>query len=194
MRLATRTAVAVTAACGCLSSQVSVASEIITTPLVRPDPSSVTAPDTKAALSAKDSKDFDSHYYFFKQGVTYGKAFADLDQCRLYGLETTLTWAPPKFVPLGGEVVLEDEKGKLVSRSMLHGIIGGMIASWVIDIERDNYREATLRRCMAFKGYGRYGTSGDVWKQLEAGSEEQKFARLALIASGSQPQTEAIEP
>ncbi|HEV2563051.1 MAG TPA: hypothetical protein VGT78_13010 [Rhizomicrobium sp.] len=179
----------------------SAAADAVLKPLERPDPTSVAVPD----LSSASTRDVDEdYYYFYKPGVSYERAFADLDQCRLYALADNISVAtPPDFVPLSGYV----EKARPINNYNMSfyanqygigGAIGAAVGGFIVgaidaQAEDDNAR-ATDRRCMAYKGYSRYSTSSDIWDKINAGNDAEKLARKAVIASGTKPPSEAVDP
>jgi hypothetical protein len=159
-------------------------------PLDRPDPASISIPSMSKAADPSDARDYDEHFYFHKSGVTYETAFADLDECRMYARMTNIVATPPKFVPLGSG----DVQARTTPVLLNYGIVGYLVGAYFIaQAERDSDR-ATMNRCMAYKGYSRYGTSEAIWSQINAGSDGDKLARGALIASGPKPEAEAIDP
>jgi hypothetical protein len=164
-------------------------------PLKMPDPATVTVPALPLTFGSKERVDADSLFYFHKQGVSYQTAFADLDQCRLYAQSAMLFAQPPKFVPLGTGAIRRDP---IVPNTDFYynqyGIVGGMTASIIFavvvtQVSEDN-RNATARRCMAFKGYRRYGLSSAAAGKIDTGTEAEKQARRALIAAGPVPQAQ----
>jgi hypothetical protein len=164
----------------CLSCNRGAAAEqAVLAPLERPDPSSVSIPKVEETGS-------DDYFYFYKSGISYENAFADLDECRIYSLSARVISTPPRFVLLGTDV----EKPKSLTQSgwsVPYGLIGDLIAEeFIAGAERDSANAAN-RRCMAYKGYSRYGTSGSSWDQITIGTDTDKLARLALLASGAQP-------
>ena len=159
-------------------------------PLDPPDPARISVPDISAKPGRGDASDYDVHFFFHKPGVTYRAAFADLDECRMYALTTTVTAEPPRFVPLGSDTV-QERNTPIVSS---YGLIGVALGAFLLERAEEESDRITVNRCMAYKGYARYGTSKAVWNQITAGSDAEKLAREALIASGPKPAAEAIDP
>lgn len=157
--------------------------------LQRPDAASITVPDMASFKPApSDMRRFDDYFYFHKEGVSYERAFADLEQCRINAAMAQLVPQVPEIIPVGDEATGNPQ---LSNRTFL---FGGMIAAFLIAEAEGDYAAFTNRRCMAFKDYRRYGTSRALFKQLDSGSDTEKQARKALIASGPSPAAEAIEP
>lgn len=164
-------------------------------PLERPDPATVKVPALPLTIGPKERIDADSYFYFHKDGVSYETAFADLEQCRLYAGSARQFTLPPKFVALGTNVITRefDRTDHMQWYYQQYGMVGGMTASIMAAIivpmvDEDN-RNATMRRCMGYKGYQRYGLSSKAYKQIDSDSPAEKTARLALLASGPKPQT-----
>ena len=153
-------------------------------PLDRPDPNSVSIPTLEVSSG-------DDYFYFYKAGVSYQRAFSDLDECRMYSLQAQLTSVPPKFIPLGSTPVKSDSTAGAAAQ---FGLVGVLIIAPIIESGEEDAAEASNRRCMMYKGYSRYGTSRASWKQIKAGTEAERLARLALIASGLAPSAGAIGP
>lgn len=166
----------------------SASAQTVITPLVRPDPATITVPDTTFTPTKSDLRRFDEYFYFYKAGVGYERAFGDLDQCRTYGEASKLLTMPPTFVPMGGDVIKEP-----LFKPGIYPPPGILVTYLIQNAEEDNVR-ATVRRCMEYKGYGRYGLSRAIYKKIDTGTDAENLARLALIASGHQPAAEAIDP
>jgi hypothetical protein len=165
----------------------SVSAQTVIKSLERPDPATVTVPGMAFKPILSDIRRFDEYFYFHKPGISYERAFADLDQCRIYGLFQQLSVIPPDFLPLGGELISDPKPGFTY-------VQGGILDYYFTQQANEDNERATVRRCMAFKGYARYGTSRAIGKQLESGTETEKLARRALIASGPDPQDRVIDP
>jgi hypothetical protein len=183
---------AAVAACLCLAVRPAAADNTIA-PLVRPDPATITLPDMTSPPTARDARNYDSYFYFYKAGVSYEAAFADLDQCRGYSLSARLVSAPPRFVPLDGTVVSRRIEPS-ASFAAQYGVIGVLIAGVIVASAEEDAAIATNRRCMFYKGYRRYGTTRDIAHRIADGTDAEKAARLARLASGAPPQAEAIDP
>jgi hypothetical protein len=151
--------------------------EVDLRPLERPDPASVAVP-TLVASSDGD------YAYFYKQGVSYEKAFSDLDECRIYSLETHFGGHAPRFVPLGSQPATAEYKQP---NTFQYGVVGGLIVAMFVENSNEVAASNANRRCMQYKGYGVYRITRAVWKLIAKGSDAERLARLALIASGPQP-------
>jgi hypothetical protein len=160
-------------------------------PLERPDPASITVPNLGNIRGS------DSYFYFHKPHVSYEAAFAHLDQCRIYSLTTPQGFSePPQLVPLGTDFISERQAPPPISTDGLvrFGLVGVGIGVILAPILLQETADATIKRCMSYKGYKRYGTSRSIWNQINSGTEAERLGKMALIASGPQPTTQAFEP
>ncbi len=164
------------------------------TVLQPPDPATVSVPDLSIAPKSQDDRSYDVYFYFYRANTTYGEAFADLDVCRIYSLSARLVLLPPKFVPLGVGIAGLDSNIRTPNLYLQYGLIGSLIGGIIIENAQDDLVLATDRRCMAYKGYRRFGTSRAIWKLIDSGTDTDRLARLARLASGPQPQAEALDP
>jgi hypothetical protein len=173
------------------SAQLLAAAEGGLKPLDPPDPASISVPHMPAVVEHNEAGDYDAYFYFYKPGVSYKSAFADYDQCRMYALTTKSVAVPPRFVPLGSDVIQEK---KTTPAYWGYGVVGIIISEIFVEQDRRDTDRATIKRCMAYKGYLRYGTSEAIWTEINAGDDAESVARKALIASGPKPAAEAIDP
>lgn len=158
-------------------------------PTQRPDPGTVRVPVLRAATDPNGAHDYDKFFVFWRPETSYESAFSDLDQCRIYGLETKLVASTPKYVPLGADEIKEPN-----SYIPYGYFMSGLLSDYLIDRAlKDEYLQ-TEKRCMAYKGYDRFGVSRETWKEIMAGKDEDALARRALIAAGPQPATESVDP
>lgn len=176
-----------------VASTTSEAAEGAVQPLDRPDPKTIAVPDLVPRSPQRGSSAYDESFYFYKAGVSYEAAFSDLDECRMYALSTPLLAVPPRFVPLGGDAIAEG-RARSGAAMTQYGVIGVLISGIIIANAEEDAIRFNTRRCMAYKGYERYGTQRAIWKQIDAGTDAEKTARMALIASGPHPDAKAIEP
>jgi hypothetical protein len=165
--------------------------QTVITPLERPDPASITVPDMASFKPTPlDIRRFEDYFYFHKDGVSYERAFADLDQCRGYGMVAHGLVLTPTVVPLGGPLVKDAPK----LGSPMGGFISYVLVNMIVASYLEDLGQGTIRRCMMWKGYSRYGTSRALWKEIEKGNDAAKLARQALLASGLKPATTALDP
>jgi len=167
-------------------------------PLERPSPASVSVQNLPLPSSQADRRGSDDYFYFHKSGVTYEVAFADLDQCRLYVLTSSWVTGAPRFVPLGANVVqmptIPAGKTAPSANAPQYRLVGWFLAAAIVQPAWEEHGRDVNRRCMSFKGYRRYAVSRTVFEQIDVGTDAEKLARMALIASGPQPQTGEVGP
>jgi len=181
-------------------------------PLERPDAATITVPDMAFTPGKADNRRFDEYFYFHKAGVSYERAFADLEQCRINSFFIQYNITQPRFIPLGEQAasISRNEQavsGAANSSGMFANVFGGntivgtvggvgafLIVGAILSGEAEFRAIRTVRKCMAYKGYSRYGISRDIYKRINSGTDAEKQARMALIASGPEPRTGAIEP
>jgi len=170
-------------------------------PLERPDRAAVSLPNLEFTPKPADVRAYDSYFYFYKAGVTYDAAFADLDQCRIYAMTTIFGLpGPPKFAPLGANIVAVARPSAPVNldptyRYGIGGVIGtAIVYSLIVAPAQREFNVQMNARCMGYRGYTRYGTTRAIWDQINSGSDAEKLGKLALMASGPQPTTGAIAP
>jgi hypothetical protein len=150
----------------------------------------VSIPELSFTQTPADVRHYDTYFYFYKASVSYADAFADLDECRLYSMTGKIGATPPTFVPLGGKPI--PEKQQFVYSN--YGVVGALIEGFFAEQAEEEFATTSNNRCMAYKGYSRYGTSRAIWKQLNADNDRERLARMARVASGPQPQTGKIDP
>jgi hypothetical protein len=128
-------------------------------------------PDLSVAPSAGDAKDFDKYFVFHRPATSLDTARDDLAECGAYASGLTLGTGQPQ---LGG--------------MMLAGIAGAIASG-----NRASLRRVNWRRCMFFKGYGRYGVARAAWQKLNSANTVDEAAahavllRQAAVASGPVP-------
>ena len=145
--------------------------------------------------TSRDIRHYDDYFYFHKPGIDYATALGDIAECDAYSREIAPMASIPAFVPWGGRPAPDPTiETALVNAWFNWGLVGLGIVAVVEEDLRSGVEHANMRRCMGFKGYRRYGTSSAIWSQLESGTRFDREARLATIASGPAPQSEAIAP
>jgi hypothetical protein len=151
------------------------------------------APWSPAPVSAYqpvrgDEGNFWRYFYFWKAGVTPDQARADILECRNYAANPILWARIPERMPLAGGVRGPDgtEGG--------YGLIGALAFDLVSGAQERRISLANTRRCMGFKGYGRYGLSAALAGSLNQGNVDEVVARLVAVASGPEPRQPSIAP
>lgn len=117
-----------------------------------------------------DARDFDKYFYFYRTGTDFESALADLRACD--ALASGLT-------PNAGKPAI------------FSGLATAVLSSEIAAANRRALRRISLRRCMFFKGYGRYGISKATWQMLnpetDATSLNMGLSLRARAASGTAP-------
>ncbi len=132
------------------------------------DPASITIPDLSFTPGPKDEARYDAYFYFHRAGTDFATALADLRQCD--GLAHGLT--PGTGNPAIGGAALAGLSGAIASGN------------------RRALARVNLRRCMFFKGYGRYGLTETIWRGIATGNDALLIQ--AKIASGATPATKDL--
>ena len=108
---------------------------------------------------------------------------------------------PPRFVPLGSAAVKGESMGvdpsvqaDWVNRYGVGGVIGGVLAGFYIASVQDDIADTTNQRCMGFKGYSRTSITSATWYKIARGTDAERLARLAVIASDSQLSAAPVKP
>lgn len=139
------------------------------------DPSVVDLPNLSFQETPKHRKNFDKYFVFHKVAVDFPTALADISYCDSLARGLTPKTGQPAFGGLA-----------------LAGISGAIASA-----NRRKLARVNLRRCMFFKGYGRYGLPKEIWEKLgfrpdqrssTDGGRQTYLATQAKIASGSKPQ------
>jgi hypothetical protein len=136
--------------------------------------------------------DFDKYFYFHRDGTSFEEAYADIREC--------------DAVASGSSIYLGGDPGIMAGQYGIGGAIGGAIGSAIADAifgsaARRAQRRTSLRNCMGFKQYKRYGLSRDLWTEFnfeEGMGRKREPVRLhaialqALVASGPEPTTKEL--
>ncbi|WP_374531406.1 hypothetical protein [Novosphingobium sp.] len=158
-----------------------------------PSPDGLEMPQLAYTATPEVVADYDKYFYFHRDGTSFAEAYTDIREC--------------DALSSGISFYLEGSDSMYATGQYgLGGVIGGVIGDVLADAifgsaERRKIRRTNLRNCMGYKGYSRYGISGELWKtfNFEEGNGRKKEAvreraiRLqAMVASGPKPTTEAL--
>ncbi len=156
-----------------------------------PDPATLKRPVMDFTPTPEITADFDKYFYFHRPETSFADAFNDIREC--------------DALASGANIYLHADAGSVAAASAQYGAlaggVGGVIGSVIADAifgsaARRQQRRINLRNCMGFKGYGRYGLSGDLWKAFnfeegngrkKEGERNEALELQALVASGPQP-------
>ncbi|MFC0588479.1 hypothetical protein ACFFF7_03545 [Novosphingobium aquiterrae] len=156
-----------------------------------PDPATLTRPKLDYAATPEIVADYDKYFYFHRDGTSYVDAFNDVRECDAL--------ASGSNIYMGGN---DAAMGAAMAQyGVLAGGIGGALGGLMADAifgsaARRQQRRINLRNCMGFKGYQRYGLSGDLWKTFnfeegngrkKEGERNEALELQALVASGPKP-------
>lgn len=160
-----------------------------------PDPAKLTMPVLAFTATPQDALDYDKFFYFHRGETGFPEAYADIKECDSLASGVSYYGGGDSSVISGA-----------VANYGMAGAVGGAIGSALADAifgsaERRRLKRISLRNCMGFKGYARYGLSQDLWKKFnfEEGLgrkkedvREEAMELQALVASGPQPQTKEL--
>ncbi len=159
-------------------------------PYEAPDPATLKMPALAFTETPEIVADFNKYFYFHREGTSYTEAYADVRECDALA---------------SGSSIYANNASAMAAATAQYGVlaagVGSAIGSAVADAifgsaARREQRRVSVRNCMAFKGYARYGLSGDLWKEFnfEEGNGRKKeavrnadLALQALVASGPKP-------
>lgn len=163
------------------------------TDAVEVDPATLTRPALDFAPTPEIQADFEKYFYFHRADTDLATAYADIRECDAL--------ASGSSIYLGGNP--GQTSAAIAQYGALAGGVGSAIGSAVADAifgsaERRKQRRVSLRNCMGFKEYRRFGLSGELWKKFnfEEGMGRKKedlrddaLLLQALVASGPAPKT-----
>jgi hypothetical protein len=161
-----------------------------------PDPAGLKMPQLEFTATPQIEADYDKFFYFHRADTSFAEAYADIREC--------------DALASGSSIFLGANSAQMGSSMALYGplagAVGGMIGSAIADAifgsaaRREQHR-ISIRNCMGFKGYRRFGLSADLWREFnfeeglerkQEGMRDQALARQALVASGPEPKTKEL--
>ena len=162
-----------------------------------PDSSSIELPETAFSEDPTAAMDFDKYFYFWRSETTYDQAFSDILQC-----DDLARGIKPQ-----GDGSYQDSM--FAQNAFLYGpaaaaaggLIGGLIVGAMASAQQKNVRRHSMRYCMFYKGYERFGITKDLWRafnsedftsELSNDSRIKMVAKQAAVASGSVPETKGL--
>ena len=151
-----------------------------------PDPASIAVPDLD--IPPQQLGDPKKFFFFHKSGVTFEAARQDLAFCSRY-IARGAVRGYPGFVPWQSAPPAEP-----IVQNLNYGLVGVAIMAIISGPIDRSIRQSRMMRCMLPRGYARYRTSEDLWKQLNGGDLAQSILVQAKIASGPVPPTERTLP
>jgi hypothetical protein len=156
------------------------------------DAESVPMPALAFTPTPTDAENFDKYFFFHRASTDFETAFADIADCDGYasGLSSGVGVATVPY-PYAGTVA--GAVGGAIGNAMAQAIFGSA--------EKRRVRRLNMRRCMHFKGYGRYGLSKDVWERfnfeeglsgVDPKSRLKMLKQQARVAAQAQPKQEPL--
>lgn len=161
-----------------------------------PSPAGLVMPQLDFTSTPAVEADFDKYFYFHRDGTSFEEAYADIREC--------------DALASGSSIYLGGNSGATAAAAATYGVlpaaIGGAIGGAIADAifgsaARREQRRVSIRNCMGFKQYKRYGLSRDLWTQFnfeEGLGRKREPVRLhalalqALVASGPKPRTKEL--
>lgn len=161
-----------------------------------PDPATLKMPALAFTATPEIEADFDKYFYFHREGTGFEEAYADIRECDALASGSSI-YLRVDSAQMGAAMA---QYGALAGG--LGGAIGGAIADAIFgSAARRQQRRTNLRNCMGFKGYARYGLSGDLWKAFnfeeghgrkKEGERDEALELQALVASGPKPSAKEL--
>jgi hypothetical protein len=144
-----------------------------------PDAASVAMPPLDFVATPTIEEDYDKYYYFGRADTSFPVALADLRECDGFarGLTTTVGFASPMPYPMTTAGILGAGIGGAIGNAMAAAIFGSA--------EKRKTRRTTMRRCMHYKGYQRFGIEKGLWRAFnfeEGLSSVQEIDRQRMLA------------
>jgi hypothetical protein len=160
-----------------------------------PNSAGLTMPVLAFTPSAEDVLDYDKFFFFHRDQTAFAEAYSDIKECDSLA---------SGFSYYGGNS--SAMAGATAQYGLAAGAIGGAIGNLIADAifgsaERRRLKRISVRNCMNFKGYGRYGLNGDLWKKFnfEEGMgrkredvREDAMQLQALVAAGPKPSSKDL--
>lgn len=161
-----------------------------------PNPTTVKMPVLEFAPTPVIETDFDKYFYFHRAETSFVEAYGDIREC--------------DALSSGANIYMGDNSAAMGAAMAQYGVlaggVGGAIGSAIADAifgsaARRQQRRINLRNCMGFKGYQRFGLSGDLWKEFNfeeghgrkrEGVRDEALEQQALVASGPTPNAKEL--
>ncbi|MEQ1540790.1 MAG: hypothetical protein ABL926_00910 [Novosphingobium sp.] len=161
-----------------------------------PDPATLKRPTLEFKPTPEIEADYDKYFYFHREATSFPEAFDDVRECDAL--------ASGANIYMGADSAAVS--AAMAQYGVLAGGVGGAIGGAIADAifgsaARRQQRRTNLRNCMGFKGYQRFGLSGDLWKEFnfeeghgrkKEGERNEALELQALVASGAKPATKEL--
>ncbi len=181
----------------------------------KPEPGDIVSAVQSYRPAAGESQ-HDSKYYFFNMpGVDFDKARSDIEECRSYA--GGVIW----FAPIPDRVTGPAAPGSSpsnestefvnsvlgvapgsshgtppggVAGTVAGGVTVAVMSALVLPGLIHEVAVTNLRKCMNFKGYGRYALSKELWEKLNHGDELNIVQMQAKVAEVAMPDAARLDP
>jgi len=161
-----------------------------------PDPALLRMPVLSFVPSPEIEADYAKYFYFHRANTSFAEAYADIRECDALSSGSNI-YRGADSGAMGGVMA---QYGPLAGG--LGGAIGSAIADAIFgSAARREQRRTNMRNCMGFKGYQRFGISGELWKAFnfeeglgrkQEGVRDDALALQALVAAGPEPTTKEL--
>lgn len=152
-------------------------------------------PELQFEPTANAADNFEKYFYFHRPDTPFDIAFHDLKECD--ALASGINFYN-----------YADTGAAMAQYGVLAGGIGGALGNLMADAifgsaERRKVRRINMRRCMAFKGYDRYGLEKELWQafhfeegfgSVDDDKRREYLLKQAKVASGTKPEQEVLQP
>jgi len=149
----------------------------------------IVVPNLTFTADAVAEKNYWKYHYYWKPGVSFETALADVHECRLRSRIASFGMLHD-FVPYAGSAAGPAARAPTPSGD---GIIGGLIAAAATAATTIHDQRVNMNICMGFKNYGQYGLPKEIWLQINPEDLMTGDVIQAKIASGPVPATEALK-
>ena len=164
-------------------------------PYELPDPATLTMPKLDFTPTPADEADFDKYFYFHRDDTGFAEAYSDIRECDALASGSSIYLD-------GGAAMAGAMANYGVLAAGIGSAVGGLIADAIFgSAARRQQRRINLRNCMGFKGYQRYGLTGELWKDFnfeeghgrkKEGERDDALEIQALVASGPKPKIKEL--
>ena len=151
-----------------------------------PDPASVTLPDVTPVTDPQLRDDGLKFFYFYKPGVSFAQAYADIQDCQRF-LVAGPAVLLPGFVPW-----VEGGKRKTIESTPNYGMVGAIIGDLLAGPLERSRRNTNMRVCMEPRGYVRYPMLKASWHAINDGDVPTAILKQAKLASGPVPNDQVL--
>lgn len=159
-----------------------------------PDPAEIEMPVLDFTEDRDDRKNYEKYYYFHRADTGFAEALGDLRECD--GFARGITRG--SFYP---DTTAANAQYGMFAGEVAGAIVGAIGTAIFAPAEARLTRRVSMRRCMFYKGYARFGLDKELWEafNFEEGTRDvaeedrqRKLAQQALVASSERPLTQEL--